>query len=150
MTAADDPTPPTDDDTAAEGPPPTGEPEPAERAGEPSSEAAKYRRRLRDAESERDALAGRVEGMQRAAVERQATASLAQPTDIWLAGVSLAELLDADGNLDPSLVDTAVAEVLRERPGWAAPPPPPSFDGGMRTGQTVGRGPTWQQVIKGG
>lgn len=73
----------------------------------PSAEAARYRRRLREAEAERDVLLERIETFQRAEVERQA-AHLTQPSAIWAAGVKVADVLDADGNLDSEKVATAI------------------------------------------
>jgi len=97
-----------------------------EDTGQGGNEAARYRRRLREAEGQRDAvtaerdgLAQRVERMQRADVERLAsTGGLAAPADLWaLGGVELAELLDDDGEVDAEAVAEAVAGVLEARPG---------------------------------
>lgn len=84
----------------------------------PNREAAKYRRRLREAETERDTLAGRVETLQRREVERHAADRLAQPSDLFtVAGVALPELLDDAGDVDPGKVDEAVQTLLSDRPG---------------------------------
>jgi len=91
-------------------------------------EAIKYRRRLREAEAERDALAERVTTMQRADVERQA-AHLVRPESVWAAGVELADLLDDDGNLDPEKTETAIntaADKLGLEHVPRAPRPDPS------------------------
>ncbi len=84
-------------------------------------EAAKYRRRLRDTEAERDQLAQRVESMQRTEVERlAAVALLKEPRALWAAGTELADLLAEDGTVDPEKV-TAAIKHTREHLGIAAP-----------------------------
>jgi hypothetical protein len=64
-------------------------------------EAAKYRRQLRDAESQRDALSDRLLTLQRREAERLAAEHLADGADMWRDGLDLAALLDDHGNLDP-------------------------------------------------
>lgn len=71
----------------------------------PSREAAKYRRRLRETEAERDALAAQIDAMRRAEVER--LAALPNPALLWDAGTDLAELMDDEGQVDPDKVDAA-------------------------------------------
>lgn len=95
----------------------------AEDAGEgegSNREAAKYRRRLREAEAERDALAERVETLQRAEVERIAGGASVKPAALWASGASLPELLTEDGTVDPEKVATAV-QTARDQLGLAAP-----------------------------
>ncbi len=111
-------------------------------------EAARYRRSLREAGTERDGLRGRVEAMQKAEVERLVATDLAAPADMWLAGASLPDLLDDDGNVDPGKVNDATAKILIDRPGWRAVPAPPSFDGGARV--TVPTATTYQEILRGG
>jgi hypothetical protein len=104
------------------------------------SEAARYRRRLRDTEAtlgtmtaERDALAVRLDAHDRAAVERLATtlaSTLADPSDLWRDGATLADVLDADGNADPRKVAVVVASVIEAHPTWAKPVGQPWFDNG--------------------
>jgi hypothetical protein len=124
--------------------PPTAEAEhdeegaPSEdRTGDPLAkvrrEAASYRVKLREAEGERDRLAGVVEGMQREEVERFAATgmgALSSGADIWAAGVTLADLRGEDGSLDPSKLKAARDRVLTERPHWGQRPD--DFDGGVR------------------
>jgi hypothetical protein len=84
-----------------------------------SAEAARYRRRLRAVEGERDHLAGVVERYQRAEVERLAAdAGMARPGDLWVVGTDLAGLLGDDGAVDAEAVSTLVADILSERPTW--------------------------------
>lgn len=77
-------------------------------------EAAKWRRQLRDTEAERDALAQRVEAMQRAEVERLAgtTHRIAEPAALWASGVTLPDLLGEDGHVDPDKVKTAAENAI--------------------------------------
>ena len=86
--------------------------------GRTGAEAAKYRRRLRETEAERDALAARVEALQRAEVERVAADTLARPEALWAAGTDLAALLTEDGAVDPEAVAQAVTDA-RDRLGLA-------------------------------
>lgn len=91
-----------------------------EETSTPNSEAAKYRRRLREAEAERDALRDTVATMQRADAERIAASSLVTPGDLFAAGTDLADLLDDTGTLDADKVTSRCAELVAERPHWAA------------------------------
>ena len=79
----------------------------AEDGGRQGREAAKYRRRLRAVEAERDQLAQRLEAMQRAEVDRQAEAAQLKPAALWSAA-QLADLLNEDGTVDTDKVDTAI------------------------------------------
>ncbi len=112
-------------------------------------EAARYRRSLREAETERDGLRGRVEAMQKAEVERLAANDLAAPADMWLTGTTLADLLDDNGDVDTAKVTDTIQRVIGERPSWRAAPAPPSFDGGVRA-TAAAPGPTYQDVLRGG
>lgn len=105
--------------------PPVGDPpapgtDPADTPAEegPSRESAKYRTRLREAEAQRDQLAGRVETYERTEVERIAADRMAHPADLWLVAPDLAALRAEDGSIDPDLVRTAVDRVLADRPSW--------------------------------
>jgi hypothetical protein len=111
-------------------------------------EAAGYRRRLRETEQDRDRLAGNLEAMQRAEVERLAAdglRALGDGGDLWRAGTELADVLDPDtGAVDPVRVDTARAAVLDQHPHWAASVP--SFDGGAR--QSVPSTPDFADTLR--
>lgn len=71
-------------------------------------EAAKYRRKLRDTEHQRDALASTLTQLQRSRVEAVAASHGVTPTALWAAGTELADLLDEDGNPDTDRIQTAV------------------------------------------
>lgn len=89
-------------------------------------EAAAHRRKARDAETERDTLAGRVEALQRAEAQRLAGAKaegfreLSDPSDLWRADVELSQMLDDDGQVDAEKVREAVGQVGKQHPGWLA------------------------------
>jgi len=132
--------PPTDDDHAGD--------EPAEDEledledgdegqddGDPATaarrEAARHRRRLREVEAERDALAETVATYRRREAEAVAGTTLQSGGDLWAAGVDLAELLGEDGTVDEARVRAAVAKVTEERPHWRRKTP--DLDAGARS-----------------
>jgi hypothetical protein len=110
-------------------------------------EAAGHRRKLREAEAERDRLAGIVHSMLRNEVERRAEQRMHRGDDIWSAGVELGELLDEDGALDLAKVDAAVERVIKERPHWSRLRPTGAADQGAR-GSTSSPGITWQEALR--
>ena len=83
-------------------------------------EAAKYRKRLRDTEAERDRLADRLQTMQRAEAERLAGEHLTKGAALWIGGTELADVLDDDGLVDSDKV-AARAEEVREEFGIRKP-----------------------------
>lgn len=86
----------------------------------PNHEAAGYRRKLREAETSRDALASQVETLQRAAVDAITAKVLAAPAGLWAAGVAVADLLAEDGTVDRDKVLEA-AKTAAETFGLAKP-----------------------------
>lgn len=83
-----------------------------------SREAASYRRRLRQTEGERDRLREQVDALQRAEVERLASAAgLAVAADVWQFGATLETLRTETGDVDAETVTGLVAEIVRDRPG---------------------------------
>lgn len=142
------PSPPTDDGGGAPAVDPAG--------GGGNAEAARYRTRLREVEAERDGVAGerdtafgRVAALQRREAERIAAAVLAQPADLFdVAGVALADLLGADGEVDPELVQSAASSALDQRPGLGkARPPWPGLTGQGSGGQGNTPPPSWRDVL---
>lgn len=102
---------------------PAPPPEPKDRGlDRPEREAAKYRRQLREAETERDTLRGQVEAMQRAEVERLAGVTLAKPAGIWTVGTQLDDMLTEAGTVDPVKVTEAVKTAM-DTVGLAPVPP---------------------------
>lgn len=103
-----------------------GEPDQAQH---PGREAAKWRTKLRDAESRiaeltRDsetkvgALTARVEHMQRNEVQRLVADRLADPADVWRDGAQLADVLDENGDVDPAKVNDLVGGLLQAHKHW--------------------------------
>ena len=79
---------------------------------------ARYRVARNEARAERDALAQRIERMQRAEVERLAADGLSHPADLFsLSGNDIADYLNEDGDVDAEKVAADVAAILAERPG---------------------------------
>ncbi|MBB0969759.1 hypothetical protein G6016_12490 [Dietzia aerolata] len=72
-----------------------------------NAEAARYRRQLRAAESERDALAETVTALRRAAVEDRVKAQKVPTEGFWASGVQLEDLLDEAGGIDAQKVTAA-------------------------------------------
>lgn len=81
---------------------------------DPGREAAKYRRRLRETETERDTLASRVEATQKQMVDHlaQATGRI-RPEALWASGAKLADLVDEAGNVDVVKVAAACENAVR-------------------------------------
>lgn len=86
--------------------------EPAEQdnAANPSREAAKYRRQLREAEAEIIALRETVTEMQRAAVEQAAARVMKEPGAIWMEGNDPNRFV-TEGRIDTTKVETYAREL---------------------------------------
>ena len=111
-------------------------------------EAAGYRRKLRDAEAERDALREQVDRRDRADAERLAAATMESGADMWTLGVELTQLRDEEGTLSPELVEAAVGQVLAERPHWRRRGA--TMDGGARTTAPLDDKPSFGEALKAG
>ncbi len=74
------------------------------------SEAARWRRKLREVEEQRDELAARVEAMQREQVAALLTREQVEAEALYATGTQLADLLDADGRPDPEKVAAAARQ----------------------------------------
>lgn len=82
------------------------------------------RQRAAELETERDTLAGRVAAMQRKEAERIAGGVLSAAEDLFtVGGVALADVLDAEGNVDETEVLALAAALADSRPGLAVPRP---------------------------
>lgn len=119
-----------------------------------NGEAARYRRQLRDTETERDTLRGRVEGFQRAEAERLAAGDLATASDLWLFGLELSEVLDDAGEVDPDAVRAAAQKITTERPRLGRARRAGTARGGAAMGQgrsghggTGQSGTTWGKLL---
>lgn len=73
-------------------------------------DAAKYRRRLRETEAERDQLAAAVDQMRRREVERIAERIVLKPASIWAASIDVNTLLDDAGNIDSEKAAVAIQQ----------------------------------------
>ncbi len=94
----------------------------------------RYRLERNAAQAEVATLQARLAVLQRAEIERLASAGLSQPSDLFtLSGNELAEYLTDDGKVDPTKVAADVEALLSERPGLK--PPSPAVD------RTQGFGP---------
>ncbi|MDR7385684.1 hypothetical protein [Promicromonospora iranensis] len=135
----------------------TARTEPDARPGEsegdrsaPNAEAARYRRRLRDVEVERDQLVSERDSA-RAALLRDvlirdsnlAPSALDEPDVLpaWDA------VLDESGHLSPDRIRTHLAELGRSRPHLFHRPPDPIQ--GRTRGGDVGSRPSWSDVLSG-
>lgn len=116
--------------------------------GKPGREAARYRRQLREAETERDGLRTQLDALRRAEVDRLVTDAKVRPAAVWAAGTELASLLAEDGTVDAAKVTAAVA-ATREALGIAPLPVAPSAHGQGNVGVAVGSGAEkgWQDAF---
>jgi hypothetical protein len=91
--------------------------------GGANAEAAKYRTQLRASETQVTALAGVVQTYQTKDVQALAEAAgLASGADLFVAGTTLADLLDEAGNVDEARVKAASGAVLQSHPHWRRVP----------------------------
>lgn len=94
------------------------EPQNGSDSNPPRNREARYRVERNEARAERDALADRLSRLQRAEVERLASAGLSTPSDLFaLSGNDLADYLTDSGEVDPEKVSADVSVILTERPG---------------------------------
>ena len=94
----------------------------------------------------------RLERMQRREIERLAADKLSDPQDVWLAGVAVGDVCNADGDVDPELVDKTIGTLLEQHPHWAATQPAPQkARRGLTSGATTTtqrRAPSWADAIR--
>lgn len=124
----------------------TSLPEGGTTAPTPGSEAAKWRTKLREAETQRDGLSARVQALQRSEALRLAGEHLAAGEDLFGFGATLDDLLDEQGDLDPEAVQAAAAAVAIGRPGLARVHGKVGDFQGIRSTPTAGA--TWADVIR--
>lgn len=105
--------------TETEGPQETPDdaPEAIGTEGKSNREAAKWRTKFRDAETQIAAMTEQVTTLQRQLVDQAIAKRIADPSDFWTQA-TVANLLAEDGTLDPALIDAKVAEVLAAKPHW--------------------------------
>ncbi len=118
------------------------------RAG--NAEAARWRTRLRTTEAELTTARTRLETLQRAEVERLASDTLAQGSDVFtVAGIALDEVLTPEGTVDADLVRMAVAQLVATRPGLhkGAKQVAPDVGQGNRGTAGASSGRSWSDII---
>lgn len=127
----------------------TKPPEPPEPSSG-NSEAAKYRRQLRDAEATRDKLAERLTGYQRRQCEAAVADLLEQPGDLWdLGKADPTAFFGEDDTLNDAELRAAAGALLDMRPGLAKQPTPGPRVWGQHGGTPPGRaGIGWTDVLK--
>lgn len=79
----------------------------------PNREAAKYRTRLREVESERDALATQLEASQRSIVDDLVSRHGYTSDLFWSGGTELPALLNEDGTVDANTVTESLRETAQ-------------------------------------
>lgn len=130
----------------AEGPPAEAALEVEEEGGsEANREAAKYRRRLREVEGERDNLQEQLTAARRALVEQHIGSEI-KPAALWASGATLESLLDDSGAINFTLVDAAVAHA-RDVLGVAGVPRASRAQGAPENHGPSGA--TWEDVVRG-
>ncbi|SHZ35894.1 Uncharacterised protein [Mycobacteroides abscessus subsp. bolletii] len=128
----------TGDDADSEATDDTGD---SEKSGR---EAAKYRRRLRETEAQRDALAEQLSALRQGVIDDIATTAGVDPKLLAANGYELASFLDGDGKIIRAKVDEAIqATIAAFRISTSSrPAPDPAFGRGGHvepkiTGETV-------------
>ena len=114
-------------------------------------EAAGYRVRAREAETERDGLRVRLDRHDRAQVEQMAAEHLAAPGDLFLT-VEMTDLRDDAGEVDPAKVTAAIDRAVEQRPHWRRTGRV-DFDAGVRSAPQLpkpGFGQTLKDALRGG
>lgn len=96
---------------------PDDAPETVGTEGKSNREAAKWRTKFRDAETQIAAMTEQVTALQHQLVNQAITKRIADPSDFWTQA-DVTDLLAEDGTLDPALIDAKVAEVLAAKPHW--------------------------------
>lgn len=115
----------------------------------PQNREMRYRLERNSAREELAAAQERIQGLQRAEVERLAADALAQPADLFsLSGNGVSDYLNPDGFVDAERVAADVAAVLAERPGLRKNQP--AFDPTQGTGgaPTKVEKPSWDSLFR--
>ncbi|OBL00871.1 hypothetical protein A5646_20495 [Mycobacterium sp. 1245499.0] len=117
--------------------------------GQKGNREARYRVERNEARTALAAAQARIEALQTREVHRLAE-ELAQPSDLLeLGGVSLADLMDDNGEVDPEAVVEAVAALIEARPGLAKNPRQRAVDPSQGLGNGTGkRAPTFADLFK--
>ena len=142
-------------DSLATTPAPTEVPEGSDPESDPdnaNTEAAKYRRRLRDTETQLTTTTERLTTYQRRAAELAITDVLATPADLFDVGnAEVADYLDDNGDLRTDELTAAATALVDQRPqlGKNYTPPWPStsdYGQGVRT-QSTDVAASWAKAL---
>lgn len=115
--------------------------------GRASRQAAKYRTQLRDTETQRDALAARVDQLEIAAIEAHLPGTLTGKA-FWTLHPERDGLIAADGRPDTAAIAVAAAAALEELGIRPLIPIPGQGKQPDTTGPTTG--PSWSDIVTGG
>ncbi|MHB1063215.1 MAG: hypothetical protein ACYC1Z_01750 [Georgenia sp.] len=126
----------------------TDSPEGEDETGARGGEAAKYRRRLRQAETERDELRTTVDGLRRTIAESALGDVLAKPAALWLTGTNPADYYGEDGNLNIEAL-TAAAQTAVTEHGLAPATVAQVFDAPSTHRTPPVSAPSWQTALSG-
>lgn len=122
------------------------DPTPKEEA-QAGSEAAKYRRQLRDTEAERDALKEQVTALRKTIADTALGEILEQPDGFWATGATLETFFSEDGVLDHEALKAAAGEASASL-GLAQAGLAFEREAGLGVkGSSPEEGVTWQKVI---
>ncbi|MGW4019930.1 hypothetical protein [Streptomyces sp. NPDC005009] len=114
----------------------------------PNTEAAKYRRKLREAESHVEALSDRVNTLIRRDIEQRVADRLSVPGDLFDLGKhNISDLLNEAGEVDEEKLSGAVAALIESRPGLAKAKGWGSVGGSARSA-VAPPAPTWSDALR--
>lgn len=120
-------------------------------AQDENNEAARYRRRLREVEAERNALTERLGATQRGQVDRLVEQAGIRPAALWASGARLDALLAEDGAVDAAKVTEAITAAVEQlgiqRPSGQSRKPKENLRGG--SDPKYGAGPGWAELLRG-
>jgi hypothetical protein len=102
----------------------------------PGREAAKWRKKFRQAETERATLAGKVEALQRQQIAAVIATTGLNPAALWASGAQLTDLVDDDGTPDEVKIAAAIA-AARDTLGIPATKPKTTTTTALRSGATA-------------
>lgn len=117
-------------------------------ADSPNAEAARYRVKLREAETQRDHLQERVDTLQRAELARLATEHrMHNPEDL---GLDLDDVRTESGDLDHDKITAHIEQLKADRPHYFSKPRVRDFGGGDRGTDITAppRETSWSEALK--
>lgn len=113
-----------------------------------NQEAAKWRTQLRAAEGQRNALQARLDTAHKAIADG-VIGETVRPDDFWLLGHTVDDFRDESGELNVDALRARAAEVLQERPNFAAKRFQGTADGGaMRSVAQADEKPSFASLFR--